>query len=96
VAAAGDFHSANRIGRLDLSPSRRTRRRTVAKASDDSVLLSDVANVSLLEEEGLSVPAIAANLGLTTDAVLTDIEIADEISHPHGDERHTRLGKVSN
>lgn len=46
------------------------------------MILSAVAHVSLLEEEGLSVAAIAADLGLTTETVLTDIGIADKIAHP--------------
>ena len=45
------------------------------------MVLSDVAQVSLLEDEGLNVAVIAAELGLTAEEVLTHAGIAVEISH---------------
>jgi len=46
---------------------------------DDEVVLSDIANVSLLADEGMSASAIATGLGLTAAEVLTDLKIAAEI-----------------
>ena len=79
VAAVGDFHFASRAGRLDAGP---VRLRRFARRPDDSVALSDIANVSLREEEGMSASAIAADLGLSAETVLMDMEIAAEIAHP--------------
>jgi hypothetical protein len=79
IAAVGDFHSAPRRGRFDFEhQGMRTRHDHVAEA-DDEVVLSDVANVSLLAEEGLSTTAIAADLGLTPAEVVTDLKIAAEV-----------------
>jgi hypothetical protein len=80
ITAAKDFRSALRRGRADLGQGRGDGRAHATK-TDDEAVLSDVANVSLLEEEGKSVHAIAADLGLTAEAVLTDIAIAAGISH---------------
>jgi hypothetical protein len=82
LTAAGDFHSANKRRRTDLAPRRRTGEEPSVDA--DEVVLSDVANVSLLEEEGMSVSAIAADLGLTPEMVLADISIASKICRPTG------------
>ena len=84
ITAAGDFRSANRRGRADLSHGKRNGQKYTGKADDDEVVLSAVAHVSFLEEEGMSVNAIAADLGLTAEEVLTDMGIAAEISHPPG------------
>jgi hypothetical protein len=50
---------------------------------DDDVVLSAVAHVSLLEDEGLSVAVIATELGLTPEEVLADVGIAADITHPN-------------
>jgi hypothetical protein len=83
IGAAGDFRFANRRGRADLGAGKQDRQRQAPKP-DDEVALSAIAQVSLLEEEGLSVPAIAAELGLNTEQVLIDGGIAAEICHPSG------------
>ena|ERR1700722_20090583 len=83
ITAAGDFHSANKRGRADLDPGKgNTQKR--ALTTDDVVVLSAVAQAILLEEEGMSISAIAAGLGLSTEAVLTDLGIAAQICHPPG------------
>jgi hypothetical protein len=82
IAGAGDFRSASRRGRADLSRGQRNVQKYTGKADHDEVVLSDVAHVSLLEKEGMSVNAIAADLGLTAAAVWTDLVIAAQICHP--------------
>jgi hypothetical protein len=81
LGAAGDFRFASKRGRSDLSQGRQNQPRYALKP-DDKVALSAIAHVSLLEEEGMSVSAIAADLGLTPEEVLTDAGIAAEICHP--------------
>jgi hypothetical protein len=80
IAAAGDFHFANKRKRIDLSQRRNSHEHAVD--AHDEAVLSDVARVSLLEEEGMSVSAIATELGLTTALVLTDLGVAAQICHP--------------
>lgn len=79
LAAAPDFHSAPRRGRLDLEPRSTPIRQKHAQQPDDEVILSDVANVSMLAAEGLTANAIAAGLSLTAEEVITDLNIAVEI-----------------
>jgi len=81
ITPVGDFHSARKRARSDLAQSTRNTQKDVLIA-DDEVVLSDIAHVTLLEEEGKSVSAIATDLGLTPAAVLTDLGIAAEIRHP--------------
>ncbi len=81
ITASGDFRSANKPERFDMGPSRRNAQKHLLN-TEDEVILSDVAEVSLREEEGMSVTAIAADLGLTAGTVLTDIVIASAICHP--------------
>ena len=50
----------------------------------DGVVLSDTAQASLLEQEGLSVSEIAKELGLSTTEVQNDLGIAATITHPAG------------
>jgi hypothetical protein len=70
ISAAGDFRFANKRGRSDSAQRKRTGQLVDHPVkADDEVALSDVAHVSLLEEEGTSVSAVAADLGLTTAAV---------------------------
>jgi hypothetical protein len=81
IAAVGDFHSAPRRGRFDWQrQSVRNAHDQIAK-TDDEVVLSDIANVSVLAEEGFSTSAIAADLGMTAAEVITDLQIAAEICH---------------
>ena len=85
ITAAGDFHSANKRGRADLDQRKRNGQKTTfTPTPDDVVVLSAVAQAILLEEEGMSISAIAAGLGLSTEAVLTDLGIAAQICHPPG------------
>ena len=79
IGAVSDFHSASRSGRASLGLLQKSLTRL---EDDDAVVLSDVAEVSLREEEGQSVSAIAADLGLTPAMVMTDLAIASVIVHP--------------
>ncbi len=81
MAAAAGFRFGGRGGRSVLAQGRRNSEEYFT-TPDDSVELSAVAHVSLLDGEGKSVSAIASELGLTTEDVLTDIQIAASISHP--------------
>jgi hypothetical protein len=92
ITATSDFHFADRRGRSDQEQAKR-REPKRPEPQDDEVVLSDVAHVSLLEEEGLSVTAIAAGLGLSPSVVLKDIAIASEIRHAA--ETATPLGKAA-
>ena len=49
---------------------------------NDGVVLSETAQVSLLEEEGMTVSEIATELNLTTAVVSSDLGIAAAITHP--------------
>ena len=80
ITAIKDFRSAYKRGRPDLSPGNPNGNRHTTRV-DDEAILSDVACVSLLDEEGMSINAIAADLKLTTEEVLTDLAIAAEIRH---------------
>lgn len=80
TTAAGDFRFAPKRGRVGITLGKPNGNKHT-EGADDEVILSDVAHVSLLEEEGMSVDAIAADLGLTTEVVLTDLGIAAEICH---------------
>ena len=93
ITAAGDFHLANKSGKSDLSQDKRNGPRQHAVEPDDNVVLSPVAQVSLLEEEGLSVAVIADELGLTAEEVSTHVGIAVEIRHSRGST--SPLGGVS-
>jgi hypothetical protein len=82
ITATGDFRSANKHRRVDLGPGKR-HGQEYAVELDDSVVLSAVAHVSLLEGEGLNVAVIATELGLTAAEVWADAGIAAEICHPN-------------
>jgi len=93
ITAAGDFHSAPRPGRFDCErPVKHPGQDHLAETHDE-VVLSPVANVSLLAEEGMSAGAIAAGLGLTPAEVITDLSIAAAICHPS--EGVGKLGQAS-
>ena len=81
IAAVGDFHSAPRRGKFDWQRQATPNGHDQLAEAHDEVVLSDIANVSVLAEEGLSASAIAADLGLTPAEVLTDLKIAAEICH---------------
>jgi hypothetical protein len=81
ITAAGDFHFANKNRKTDLGQGKRNGQEPAVKL-DDNVVLSAVAHVSLREAEGMSVPVIAAELGLTAEELLADAGIAAEICHP--------------
>jgi hypothetical protein len=51
---------------------------------NDGVVLSETAQVTLLEQEGMTVSEIAAKLDLTTAVVSSDLGIAAAITHPQG------------
>jgi hypothetical protein len=83
IAAAGDFHHAPRRGRLDLDRRASQQRHDhQAQPDADQVVLSDVANVSCRAQQGMSASAIAADLGLSTAEVMTDLQIATAICDP--------------
>jgi DNA-binding NarL/FixJ family response regulator len=84
ITAAGDFHLANKSRKSDVSQGKQNGQRQPALKPDDNVVLSSVAQVSLLEEEGLSVAVIAVELGLTAEEVSTHVGIAGEIRHSSG------------
>jgi hypothetical protein len=90
IAPTG-FRFANRRGRLDSDQERQNRQRH-PESPDDEVVLSVIAQVSLLDEEGKSVADIAADLGLPSEVVVTDMRIAAEISHPP--EAQVQLGQM--
>lgn len=95
ITPAGDFRSASKRGRGDSGEGNRNAQRA-SPTPDDEVVLSDVAQVNLREEEGMSVDAIAADLGLTTETVRTDIAIAAAISHPQtSSQRFGASGAIS-
>src|ERR1700733_14008523 len=78
ITAAGDFHSANKRGRADFDPGKRNGQKSTL-TPEYEVVFSAGAQAILLEEEGMSISAIAAGLGLSTEAVLTDLGIAAQI-----------------
>ena len=86
VRFAGSDDGPKRGGRrkTDLGHGKRNRQQQCPVELDDNVALSAVAHISFLEDEGLSVAVIAAELGLTAEEVLADARIAAEISHPNG------------
>jgi hypothetical protein len=51
---------------------------------NDGVTLSETAQVSLMQQEGMSVSEIATELDLTTAVVSSDLGIAAAITHPLG------------
>ena len=60
-----------------------------AGTGKDGVVLSETAQVSLLEQEGMTVSEIAAELDLTTAVVSSDLGIAATIIHPQGSTAQT-------
>ena len=52
-----------------------------AGTGNDGVTLSETAQVSLMEQEGMSVSEIATELDLTTAVVSSDLGIAAAITH---------------
>ena len=58
----------------------------------DGVVLSDVAHASLLEQEGMSVSEIAAELGLTAVEVQNDLGIAATITQAEESTAHPDQG----
>jgi hypothetical protein len=54
IATTGDYRFAQKNGRSDLVQGRRNGKKFAVK-SDDDVVLSDVAQISLMGEEGMSV-----------------------------------------
>jgi DNA-binding CsgD family transcriptional regulator len=90
ITALGDFRFAQKAGRSDLSQRRRIRQKSTVP--NDKVALSAVAQISLMEEEGMSVSEIAADLGISAATVLTDLGIAADICHPS--KSNHNLGKV--
>lgn len=93
MTAAGGFHSANKNRKSDLSQEKQNGPQRHALKPDDKVVLSSVAQVSLLEAEGLSVAVIATELGLTTEEVSTLVGTAAQIRHSSGST--SPLGEVS-
>jgi hypothetical protein len=83
ITAAEDFRSANKHRKMDLRQGKRPAPEC-AMELDDRVVLSAIAHVSLLEDEGLNVAVIATELGLTAAEVWADAGIAAEICHPSG------------
>ena len=83
ITAIGDFRFANKNRKANLRQGNRNGQDCVVER-DDGVVLSDVAHVSLLEDEGLNVAVIATELGLTAEEVLADAGIAAEITNPNG------------
>ena len=57
-------------------------------SGNDGVVLSETAQASLLEQEGMSVSEIAAELGLTAVEVQNDLGIAATINQAEGSTAH--------
>jgi hypothetical protein len=87
ITAAGDFRFANKNRKADLRQGKRNGQELAVKL-DDNVVLSAVAHVSLLEDEGLKFAVIATELGLTAEEVVADARIAAEIFRPSGASHH--------
>jgi len=66
-----------------------------AKAANDGAVLSETAQVSLLEQGGMTVSEIAAELDLTTAVVSSDLGIAAAIIHPQASTAQPDKGGAS-